>query len=455
LEILLSQLDPATWHGQISQAKRQWQRAIGYNVSMKKSSLPPSVLGQLTPAQFLDQYWHKQPLLIRNAVSSDELARLPERTALFKLAAQDEVESRLVHQTSADGAPWQLDNGPFAQLPPLKQKQWTLLVQGVNLYNEAADALLQRFRFLPDARLDDLMVSFATDGGGVGPHFDSYDVFLLQAHGQRRWRISAQQDLSLLPGLPLKILADFRAEQEFVLEPGDMLYLPPHYAHDGVAIGQSITCSIGFRAPSYQELGEAFLQFMADSIDLPGRYADPDLQPSKHPAEISRAMLGTIADELNKVQFDADDILVFLGQYLSEPKGHVFFDAPKKIASPAQFARSAAQRGVRLSAKTRMLYHQTSLFINGESFELSRADQTTLRALANQRALTGAQVAGASTDAAEALYTWYQDGWLLLGHEVVTELATEATTEAATKEVTGAAARTSTRAAKHKKPTPT
>lgn len=407
------------------------QRPIGYNADMKKSSLPPlgtpklpvqsglsglsGLLGQLSPARFLSQYWHKQPLLIRNAVPAAELANLPGRTELFKLAAQDEVESRLVSQAGSANTAWQFDNGPFAKLPPLKQKQWTLLVQGVNLYHAAADALLQRFRFVPDARLDDLMVSFATDGGGVGPHFDSYDVFLLQAQGQRRWRISAQSQLDLVPGLPLKILADFRAEQEFVLEPGDMLYLPPHYAHDGVALGQSITCSIGFRAPSYQELGEAFLQFMAESIDLPGRYADPDLQPCKHPAEIGRPMLATIAAELAKVQFDEEDILVFLGQYLSEPKAHVFFDAPKKVLSPAKFADSASQNGVRLSAKTRMLYHQSSLFINGESFDLRRADQATLRNLANLRSLAGDEVKAASIDAAEALYTWYQDGWLLLG----------------------------------------
>jgi len=141
------------------------------------------------------------------------------------------------------------------------------------------------------------MISYASDGGGVGPHFDSYDVFLLQAHGQRRWRIGAQKDLRLVDGMPLKILRNFEPEQEFVLNPGDMLYLPPHMAHDGTAIGECMTYSVGFRAPTYQELAEAFLQFMADSIDLSGRYADPDLEPSKHPAEISRAMLAQVAQE--------------------------------------------------------------------------------------------------------------------------------------------------------------
>jgi 50S ribosomal protein L16 3-hydroxylase len=375
---------------------------------MKKTPLP--LLGGLTPTQFLRDYWHKKPLLIRNAIPQMQL--LLSRTALFKLSSNDAVESRLVTQLDQQ---WAMQNGPFQSLPSIRQDQWTLLVQGVNLENDAADALLRQFRFLPDTRLDDLMISYATNGGGVGPHFDSYDVFLLQAHGQRRWRIGAQQDLSLIPDLPLKILRDFQPDQEFVLEPGDMLYLPPHYAHEGIAIGECMTYSIGFRAPSYQELGDAFLQFMADSIDLPGQYADPDLQASDHPAQISRNMVERIATELNKVQFTADDILVFLGEHFSEPKHKVFFEAPTKPLSPTQFKKAAILRGVRLSRKSQMLYHGNSVFINGESFELRRADKATLVALANQRSLTGPLVAAASEDVEDALYTWYQDGWLLLG----------------------------------------
>lgn len=377
---------------------------------MKKTPLP--LLGGLTVDQFLSEYWHKKPLLIRQAIPG--MQTLLSRAALFKLAAQDDVESRMVTRSDDETPPWQLQSGPFEKLPSIKQKEWTLLVQGVNLHNDDADALLRQFRFLPDARLDDLMISYATDGGGVGPHFDSYDVFLLQAHGKRQWRIGAQQDLSLIPDMPLKILSDFRPDEEFVLEPGDMLYLPPHYAHDGVAIGECMTYSIGFRAPSFQELGEGFLQFMADSIDLPGRYADPDLASSNHPAEISRAMVEQIAGELNKVQFTADDILVFLGEYLSEPKHTVYFDAPAKTMSPDKFKSAACSRGVRLARKTQMLYHGSSLFINGESFELGRKDKTLLAGLANQRALDGAQVGSASPDVEEALYTWYQDGWLIL-----------------------------------------
>jgi 50S ribosomal protein L16 3-hydroxylase len=372
---------------------------------MKKLPL----LGNITPAQFLRDYWHKQPLLIRQAIPG--FKPLLSLDALKTLATHNYVESRLV---TAGASGWDMQHGPLAELPPATQREWTMLVQGVNLHNDKADELLRQFRFVPDARLDDLMVSYATDGGGVGPHFDSYDVFLLQAQGKRRWRISAQKDLSLVEGLPLKILSNFQAEQEFVLEPGDMLYLPPHYAHDGVAEGECQTYSIGFRSPSYQELGEAFLQFMADSIDLPGRYADPDLETSSKPAEIPRHMLATIADELNKVRFTEDDVTIFLGEYLSEPKHNVFFTGPAKPLTVGKFQQRALDKGVALSRKTLMLYRGKNVFINGESFGVGRADKATLEALANQRALDGTQVAAASEDVLEALYTWYQDGWLEL-----------------------------------------
>ncbi len=372
---------------------------------MKKLPL----LGNITPAQFLRDYWHKKPLLIRQAIPG---FKAPLSFAkLTELAGNDHVESRLV--SHFDGQ-WAMQTGPFEALPERSKPDWTMLVQGANLFDADADALLRQFRFLPDARLDDLMISFATDGGGVGPHFDSYDVFLLQAHGQRRWKIGAQKDLSLIDGMPLKILRNFTPDQEFVLEPGDMLYLPPHWAHDGVAIGECQTYSIGFRAPSFQELGEAFLQFMADSIDLPGIYADPDLEVSKNPAEIPRQLLDRVGMEMNKVRFTDDDVTIFLGEHLSEPKHNVVFKGPTKPLTAGRFAQSVAKRGVALSRKTQMLYRAKHVFINGESFELSRADKKLLDALANARSLPGSALEGASDDVMEALYTWYQDGWLEL-----------------------------------------
>jgi 50S ribosomal protein L16 3-hydroxylase len=366
-------------------------------------------LGDITPARFLRDYWHKKPVLIRQAIPGFQA--LLTREELFALAARDDVESRLITHFRKQ---WKMAAGPHASLPAPSQKDWTLLVQGVNLHQDAADALLRRFRFIPDARLDDLMISYASDGGGVGPHFDSYDVFLLQAQGQRRWRIGAQQDLAIVDGLPLKILKNFDWEQEFVLEPGDMLYLPPHYAHEGVAVGECMTYSIGFRAPSFQELGEAFLQFMADTVELPGRYADPDLAPSKRPAEIGKPMLAAIAAELAKVRFTDDDIAIFLGEYLSEPKATVVFDAPARALTPARFLQQAAKRGLRLSRKTQMLYSGKHLFINGASFVIRPADRGALLALANERRLSGEEFTASSDDVREALHAWYEDGWVEL-----------------------------------------
>jgi 50S ribosomal protein L16 3-hydroxylase len=379
----------------------------GNRLSMNDKMKNMTLLGDISPAQFLRDYWHKKPLLIRQAIP--DFQPLLQRDELFHLASQDDVESRLITHFKQE---WKLNSGPFDRLPSIKQKDWTLLVQGVNLHVDAVDRLLRQFRFLPDARLDDLMISYATDTGGVGPHFDSYDVFLLQAHGQRRWRISAQKDLSLVEGMPLKILRNFEVEQEFVLEPGDMLYLPPHYAHDGIAIGECMTYSIGFRAPTYQELGESFLQFMADSIDLPGRYADADLKPNAHPAEISTPMLSRIVEQLNKVQFTDDDIAIFLGEYLSEPKANVFFNAPLKSLTPARFIQHIAKRGIALSRKTQMLYRGKFIFINGESFAVKGKDKTTLSKLANERFLAGNDLAQASEDVIESIYQWYLDGWL-------------------------------------------
>jgi 50S ribosomal protein L16 3-hydroxylase len=372
---------------------------------MKKMTL----LGGLTPEQFLRDYWHKKPLLIRQAIP--QMQAILSRDALVALAARDDVESRLV---SYFDQRWQMQSGPLKKRPAFTKKAWTLLVQGVNLHEDAADALLRQFRFLPDARLDDLMISYATEGGGVGPHFDSYDVFLLQAHGQRRWRIGEQTDLSIVENVPLKILRDFQPEQEFILEPGDMLYLPPHYAHDGVALGECMTYSIGFRAPSYQELGEAFLQFMGDSIDLPGRYADADLTATAHPAEISKAMLAKVAEQLNKVQFTADDISLFLGEYLSEPKASVTFNEPVRDLSPAKFRQMACKHGVKLSRKTQLLYRGKHVFINGESFAVGRADLSSLALLADSRQLDAQQMAAVSDDVMESLYVWYQDAWIRL-----------------------------------------
>ena len=365
------------------------------------------LLGGLTPDQFLRKYWQKKPLLIRNAIP--EMRALLEREALFSLAARDDVESRLITSFRRQ---WKMQKGPLDTLPSITQKNWTLLVQGVNLHDDQADQWLHQFRFIPDCRLDDLMISYATDGGGVGAHVDSYDVFLLQAHGQRRWRISAQQDLSLREDLPLKILKRFAPEQEFILGPGDMLYLPPQYAHEGVAVGECMTYSIGFRAPAWQELGEAFLAFMADTIDLPGRYSDPALTSSRQPGSISDQMMDAVHRVLQKFGSTTADREIFLGEYLSEPKPSVSFHRHPKPLSASQFDKAVALDGVRLHRKTRMLHRGKYVFLNGESYSPEPSDRRILRRLADDRVLDGRHLVQASSDLRESLYRWYLDGWI-------------------------------------------
>src|ERR1700687_3448230 len=290
------------------------------------------LLGGLSASVFLRKYWQKKPLPVRQAVGGFQ--GLLSRAELFALAGRDDVESRLV--SHARGR-WTLTQGPFraTDLKLLPARDWTLRVPGVNLRVAAADALLRRFAFIPYARLDDVMVSYAAPGGGVGPHVDSYDVFLLQGEGRRRWRLGGQtrqmnrqRDLTLDPSLPVKILTRFRPDAEYMLDAGDMLYLPPSYAHDGVAVGTCTTYSIGFRAPSAQELGTAFLDWMRDSIALEGRYADPSLAPAMEPARIDPSMQKRYSAMLAGIRWGDAIVSRFLGCYLSEPKPSVFFAAP-------------------------------------------------------------------------------------------------------------------------------
>ena len=291
---------------------------------------PLQLLGGLSPKTFMQRHWQKKPLVIRQAIS--HFAPLLDRAELLDLAAQDEVESRLVVQASAKaGTQWRFKHGPFVRkaLPPFKQAGWTLLVQGVDLHDERVHSLMQQFRFIPDARLDDVMISYATDGGGVGPHFDSYDVFLLQAHGRRRWRIGRQTDLSLQPDMPLKILANFEPEEEFVLEPGDMLYLPPKYAHDGIADGECMTYSIGFRSPDRAELAQEILQRLAEqAVDEVGAglYRDPKQPAVESSAAMPEALQSFAQDALQAALQDPLAVARAVGEYLSEPKANVWFD---------------------------------------------------------------------------------------------------------------------------------
>jgi 50S ribosomal protein L16 3-hydroxylase len=384
-----------------------------YDAAMKKTPSEcaaerayAQLLGGLTREAFLQQYWQKKPLLVRGAIPG--FGGLLSAEELAGLACEDDVQSRLVIQQKGQ---WLLEHGPLeeARFAKLPERDWTLLVQEVNHHLSEAEALLQRFDFIPHARLDDLMVSYAPDGGGVGPHFDSYDVFLLQGQGKRLWRVSQQEDLSLVEGAPLRILSNFQTEQEYLLEAGDMLYLPPHVAHWGIAVGDCMTYSIGFRAPSAQELASQFLGYLQDRVDMPGMYADPDLGLQPHPAEIGDSMVARVSEMLDAIRWQAADVTDFLGQYLSEPKAHVLFDPPRAM-SLSTFQKRLQASGIRLDSKSQLLFHGQRFFMNGESADVTELELTALMALADHRSLPP----GAFTDKVliERLHRWYLAGFL-------------------------------------------
>jgi len=366
-------------------------------------------LGAPAVDQFLRRFWQKRPLLMRDALP--QCTGLVGRKLLFDLAMRDDLESRLVGR---DRGRWRVRYGPFTrrELGRLPASGWTLLVQGIDRVLPAARELLERFRFIPRARLDDVMVSYAPPSGGVGPHFDSYDVFLLQLHGARRWRVSPQRDLSLIENAPLRILRRFRASREWVVHPGDLLYLPPRYAHDGVAVTDCITCSIGFRAPGAQELGTRFLEYLQEQIKLTGIYEDPELRRQRHPAELGDAMMKKLRRLLDEVHWSSTDIERFLGCYLSEPKPNVVFVRPRRPLTAAVFARRAARDGVRLALPTRLLFRNGTFFINGEACPARPRAARTLRQLADQGRLLAGKTGG--RESAHWLYQWYRAGYLEL-----------------------------------------
>ena len=361
---------------------------------------PTPLLAGLTPAQFMRRHWEKKPLLVRQAWPG---VKPPiSRAGLFRMACDEDVESRLVVRESGD---WLVRHGPMPRrvLPPVARPGWTLLVQGLDLHLDEARALLEPFRFVPDARLDDLMVSWASDGGGVGPHVDAYDVFLLQVAGRRRWRVGRVADAAFIEGLPLKILRHFEPEYDWVLDPGDLLYLPPGWGHDGVAEGECMTCSVGFRSPGADGLAGDLLQRLADAEEPGALYRDPSQAAEAHPGQMPSALVDFARKAVARRLAEAGALERALGESLSDPKPRVWFDA-----------RDAADlvAGVRLDRRTRMLYDDRHVYINGESFRIGGRDARLMRQLADTRALPPSACAVLSPAARHVVQAWLDDGWL-------------------------------------------
>ncbi|MES2564359.1 MAG: cupin domain-containing protein [Pseudomonadota bacterium] len=370
-----------------------------------------NILAGLTPSGFLRLHWQKRPLFAPGALA--QYADAVTRADLFTLAQCEDVESRIVQRLTRGR--WQLRHGPFTRrdLKHLPRTGWTLLVQGVEQKLWRAAQLLSEFSFIPHARLDDIMVSYAAPGGGVGAHFDSYDVFLLQGCGRRRWQISLHDDLELVPDIPVKILQRFTPTDEWLVNPGDLLYLPPQCAHNGVAVDECITYSIGFRAPTAQELSQRFLEFLDDRLQLEGIYTDPNLKPTCTPARIPHEMIKHAAGTLDSLRWKRKDVEEFMGVYLTEPKANVVFKPPLRAMKQEAFTRRAQRVGIRLALPTRMLASGKQMFVNGDAHTMERRPDLALTQLANQRQLAPPLCFGKA--AAEMLYEWYCVGYLELG----------------------------------------
>lgn len=369
---------------------------------------------------FLRDYWQQKPLLIKNPwrewinpLAPDELAGL---------ACEEEIEARLVTRQRGQ---WKLEHGPFAEtrFVQLGKKNWTLLVQAVDHYVPKVAALLDQFRFIPNWRIDDIMVSYAADQGGVGPHFDQYDVFLIQGLGRRRWQIGALCDHTtpLLPHDDLRLLADFKPETEYLLEPGDMLYLPPRYAHNGVAVGDDcMTYSIGFRAPARNELIAHWCDHLLANLSDDDRYSDAQIAVQKNSGEIVPPALTELHRMATEKLLDYDAFQRWFGQFITTRKyaDHDLQPAKKitqlraRLTHGEMLSRNAASRFAFIHSRDELL-----LFVDGEMFALSQITATFAEQICAQQRIVLAADMLESIEIIELLAALYNQGSLVFEHD--------------------------------------
>lgn len=385
---------------------------------------PWALFGGISPKRFMQEYWQKKPLLIRGAIpaftldsqnGSTNLASPISYEELVEFANQENLESRLIQSD-----PWRFQHGPFQKkaIPNLNKSNWTLLLQGMEAHHLAAANILSWFRFIPDARLDDLMISIAGIGGGVGPHFDSYDVFLIQMSGRREWRISEQTDLSLNPELPLKILQNFQSEFEWILEPGDMLYLPPHIAHDGIALDAGCqTWSVGFRSPSLKELLQEGLWRLAESLEniseLDKKFSDPKQPATLQAEQLPKELIKQLNAQLQKLKLNQiNAFLPGVTAYLSEPKQQAIFESHSKPLNSKAFLKKLTQGKLKASPQTRILSLGKKVYCNGDEVTKNQTTKVIAawNALSANKHLENANLGGIHES---SLYEAYLAGWLV------------------------------------------
>ena len=337
-------------------------------------------LGETSVEEFLTDYWQKKPLLIRNAfpdlespISAEELAGL---------SCEEQVNGRLVLETDGD-YPWQVEFGPFeeSRFTELPESHWSLLVSDVEKHIPETAALLKPFRFIPDWRVDDLMISYAPDGGSVGAHTDAYDVFLIQLSGQRLWKIAENFPEQTLDDVDLCILEKFDAEDEWLLGAGDMLYLPPNVAHHGIAQGNSepcLTASVGFRAPSLKTITSDYINYLNENIHDERRYQDVLALKPKHHAEITDETVSHFIDYLKQgLSIEHDQVKTWLGQYCSDNKTYEDLLQERDVSNYDELVGLLQKDPLLRSPYSNFLYsyndHGALLFVNGDSYQVSSA----------------------------------------------------------------------------------
>jgi 50S ribosomal protein L16 3-hydroxylase len=360
-----------------------------------------NILGNISKEQFLKEYWQKKPLLIRQAYPNFE--PLIPADELAGMSLEEEIESRIILENGPD-SPWQLLSGPFNEetFGTLPEDKWTLLIQGVDQWVPEAADLLQDFNFIPNWRIDDLMISFATDGGSVGPHYDQYDVFLLQAEGQREWRIGqmCSEHDEFLKETKLRLLAKFEETDRWVLEPGDMLYLPPRLAHYGISQGNGQTYSIGFRAPSQSELMHSLVDQIDASSNEDQRYGDPDLTLQEHSGEISEAALQQVRDFMTQALADPVLLSDTIGKLMTEPKYSQETDPEddKKGSGydTTDLKYDLQTLDIQRELQSRFAYNRTgadiSFYAGGKVYPISNDSIELLQYLTKQRQYSGRQL---------------------------------------------------------------
>lgn len=356
------------------------------------------ILGNISKEQFLKEYWQKKPLLIRQAYPGFE--PLIPADELAGMSLEEEIESRIIMESGPD-SPWQLISGPFEEetFASLPEDKWTLLIQGVDQWLPEAADLLQDFNFIPNWRIDDLMISFATDGGSVGPHYDQYDVFLLQAEGRREWRIGqmcSEQD-DFLKETKLRILSQFNETDRWVLEPGDMLYLPPRLAHYGISEGNCQTYSIGFRAPSHSELMHSLVDQIDASSNEDQRYGDPDLTLQQNSGEISPAALKQVRDFMMQALEDPILLSDTLGKLMTEAKYAQELEGKsdeKYLISDLKYDLQAIN--IQRDLQSRFAFNQASgnysFYAGGKVFPMQESSLELAQYLTQQRQYQGVEL---------------------------------------------------------------